>query len=70
MLSRKLKNIIISWGRRKQLRYWKIDAMQKIICNVKIRRCGMIVNEATLHERPNNTEINNYRSPYDFQKWV
>ena len=34
----------------------------------KKRRCGMIANETTLHKRPNDTEINNYRSPYGLQQ--
>ena len=27
---------------------------------MKIRRCGLIANETTLHQRPNNIEGNNY----------
>ena len=30
----------------------------------------MIANETTLHKRPNDTEINKYRSPYGLQKWA
>ena len=32
------------------------------------RRYGMIAIETTLHKRPNDTEINNYRSPYGLQQ--
>ena len=35
-------------------------------CNIK--KCGMIANETVLHKRPNDTEINNYRSPYGLQQ--
>ena len=30
--------------------------------------CELIANETTLHKRQNDTEINNYRSPYDLQQ--
>ena len=30
----------------------------------KKRRFGMIANDSSLHKRPNDTEINNYRSLY------
>ena len=32
------------------------------------RRCGMIVNETTLHKRQNDTEFNIYVSPYGLQQ--
>ena len=45
-----------------------------LICDVQKTRCSMIVNETTLHKRPNDTEIlttivqrrafNNEKSPY------
>ena len=33
-------------------------------CHIKVRRCGMIANEITLHKKLIDTEINNYRSLY------
>ena len=30
----------------------------------------MIANETTLHKRPNETEIHNYRSPFDFPYYI
>ena len=32
------------------------------IKHITIRRCGMIANETTLLNRPNDTDITNYRS--------
>ena len=34
----------------------------------KKRRRGWIANDTTLHKTPNDTSINNYRSPYSFQQ--
>ena len=39
----------------------------KLVINIK-RRCGILANETTLHQRPNDTEINSYRSPYSLQQ--
>ena len=36
--------------------------------NIKIRRWGMIADETTLHERPNDIEIKNYRCQYVLQQ--
>ena len=41
--------------------------MYMFVCVYK-KRCGMIANETTLHKRPNDTEIKNYRSPYSLQQ--
>ena len=32
------------------------------------KKSGIFANETTLHNRPNDTEINNYRSPYGLQQ--
>ena len=36
--------------------------------NMKKRRCGMISNETTINRDQNDTDINNYRSPYGIYK--
>ena len=41
---------------------------QKLTIIHKKRRCGMIANETTIHKRPNDTDINKYRSPYGLQQ--
>ena len=52
----------------------KINNIRQKLCfftwfdNYKKRRCGRIANETTLHKRPNDTEINHYRSPYGLQQ--
>ena len=38
--------------------------------NYKKWKSGIFANETTLHNRPNDTEINNYRSPYGLQQWA
>lgn len=34
----------------------------------KLRRCGMIANEITLRQRPNDVDVSNCRSLYDLQQ--
>lgn len=37
---------------------------------IKMRRCGMVPNETTNHLRPNNVEVNTYRSQHSVQQWT
>ena len=48
--------------------FLSINSTLHIYLNIYKRSCGMIANETSLRKRPNDSEINEYRSPYGLQQ--
>lgn len=49
---------------------WMCAPKSSVQTNKKLKRCVLIVNERTLHRRPNDSKLNNYTTLYNHHQWV